>query len=115
MENSNKQLIAKNSKGEIVKYGYEFINNILIQAYERDLTEIISIPDDNVFPHIDNNQLISLPELPQNLEELMCDNNNIKQLPNLRELKKLTKVWCDICCFEDYMLEMKDTQFIFFT
>ena len=128
----NKLLITKNSKGEIV-YGNNYNNYIYLT--DMDIIEISKIMNGIIKMFISFNKLKKIPKLPntvinlychhnkltslnnilaQNLKELMCDNNNIKQLPDLRELKKLEIVWCDICCFEDYMLEMKNVDFTFF-
>ena len=98
-------LIAKNIKNQIIEFddGY---------CFEYNLTEIISIPNHIKILYCYNNQLTSLPNLPENLQHLSCENNNIKQLPNLRD--NLVNVWCDMCCFEDYMLEMKNTNFYFY-
>ncbi len=121
------KLIGKNSKGEIIEFKHNF-------NWNKDLIEIISIPNNlteldcsinklTSLPELPNNlvnlycednQLTTLPKLPNTLKYLSCDNNNIKQLPDLSELKKLIKVWCDMCCFEPYMLEMKDTEFELF-
>ncbi len=102
------KIIARNSKGEVFKCDSIWCDN-------KDLIEIISIPNDLQSLWLENNKLTYLPKvLPNTLEFLSCYNNNIKQLPNLRELKKLRIVWYDICCFEPYMLEMKDTEFQLF-
>ncbi len=102
------KLIAKNNKGEIVDlYSGLWCDN-------KDLIEIISIPDNFINLSCECNQLTSLPNLPENLINLYCEENNIKQLPNLRELKRLRIVSCDMCCFEPYMLEMKKIEFEFY-
>ncbi len=114
MEN---KLIAKNNKGEIVEFkigdigGYTFFS-----CSKSNLTEIISIPNIQINDlFFTGNKLTSLPEnLPKDLEFLYCWNNKMKQLPNLIELQKLREVCCDIQCFEDYMLEMKNTDFYFY-
>lgn len=105
------KLIAKNSKGEIVVFN-SYENTI--NCSSSDLIEIISIPQNIAGLYCCNNQLISLPELPIKLIILMCDMNNIKQLPNLRYLNNLQWIYCDIQCFENYMLDMYDNQFTFF-
>ncbi len=103
--------IVRNSKGEIVEFeasSYVYYYNNL------NLKEIISIPNNIIVLDCSNNQLISLSILPQSLLRLYCENNNIKQLPDLRECRFLEKVICDICCLEDYMLEMKNVTFELF-
>ncbi len=104
-------LTAKNNKGEIIEY--KFFTDCWCEC--DNLIEIISIPNDVFGLVCSNNQLTSLPkDLPNSLEFLSCNNNNIKQLPDLRKCCNLTHIWCDICCFEDYMLEMNNTEFQFF-
>ena len=114
MEN---KLIAKNNKGEIVKFkirdiGKGFKFTICSRS---NLTEIISIPNIHINDlFFTENQLTSLPELPQTLECLYCKNNKIEKLPNLTKLQNLKEVYCDIQCFEHYMLEMENIKFDFF-
>ena len=108
------KLISKNSKGEIIELGGYRFYNYFINCSNMNLIDVFSIPNELNALYSHNNQLTSLPELPKNLTHLACEDNNIKQLPNLRELEKLEKVWCDICCFESYMLEMKNVDFTFF-
>ena len=100
------KLTTKDNKGDIIE-----IDNWCSGRY---LVEIISIPDDIKLLWVFDNQLTSLPKLPNNLEYLSCERNNIKQLTDLRIYKNLTAVDCDICCFQDYMLEMKNVDFEFF-
>ncbi len=112
------KLIARNINNNIVRYklkkygdnNYSF-NEIVCNG--KKLIEIISIPNGVAYLYCTNNQLTLLPELPQSLKELVCFKNNIKQLPNLREYPNLTKVMCDIQCFESYMLEIQNIHFDF--
>ena len=106
------KLISKNNKDEIVNY-YDIFKDDIYFCSGKNLTEIISIPNDIERLRCRNNKLTSLPELPKNLTHLACEDNNIKQLPNLRELKRLHIVSCDMCCFEPYVLEMKKIEFEF--
>ena len=131
------KLVTKNSKGEILEFKLlcEEEDRGVAWCFNNKLSEIISIPYNSTELDCSINELTSLPKLPKyllrlncednklnslpkilpnSLQELSCDNNNIKQLPDLSELKKLIKVWCDMCCFEPYMLEMKDTEFELF-
>jgi Leucine-rich repeat (LRR) protein len=103
-------IIVRDSEGKIIE------NSLIIDYFcnNCNLTEIISIPDKLRELYCYNNKLTSLPKLPKYLKTLSCENNNIEKLPNLIEFENLTKVWCDICCFESYMLEMKDTHFNFY-
>ncbi len=106
-------LISENNKGEIFRI--EILYNHTINCLGENLIKIISIPNTVINLYCYDNKLTSLNNiLPQNIERLSCEHNNIKQLPDLRELKKLEKVWCDICCFEPYMLEMKNVRFELF-
>ena len=105
-----KLFIVKNNKGETIKIIPNFGFNNYIACYNMDLIEIISIPNNCNELYCDNNQLTSLPK---DLEYLYCTNNNIKQLPDLRNYKNLIDVCCDMCCFETYMVEMKNTRFNF--
>ncbi len=98
---------VRNIIGEITEFGHSSI-------WSEDLIEIISITNDTKYLWCWDNQLTSLPELPINLEELYCQKNKIKQLPDLRKCKNLDIVFCDMCCFEPYMLEMKNTKFQFY-
>ncbi len=108
------KLIAKNSEGKIIEYCAIFKDKNYYCS-GKNLTEIISIPNDLGRLHCRNNKLTSLPEvLSKDLEVLRCQNNNIKQLPNLKKYKKLTYVSCDIICLEDYMFKMKNVDFEFF-
>ncbi len=101
------QVIARNSKGRIVN----FVN----YSPRKDLIEIISIPNNIEILYIHSNKLTSLNNiLPKELKDLYCENNNIKQLPDLKQYKSLSRIDCDICCFELYMLEMKNTEFEFY-
>ena len=128
------KIIVKNSKGEIVEINSFTFSSATLNCHSQGITEILSILNDTIdlycfnneltslpklpktlkFLHCYRNKLTNLPELPQNLQHLICEHNNIKQLPDLRKIKKLTNVHCDICCFEDYMLEMKDIDFKFY-
>ncbi len=107
------RLIVKNNNGEIMEYCNPYFNTDYFLS-GMDISEIISIPDNCEILFLTSNKLTSLPELTKKIIKFSCEDNNIKQLPNLRECKKLVNVWCDICCFEDYMLEMKNTQFEFY-
>jgi Leucine-rich repeat (LRR) protein len=98
---------VKNIIGDIIEFEHGSI-------WSEKLIEIISIPNDTKYLWCSNNQLTSLPNLPKNLLYLSCENNNIKQLTNLTELQKLKEVICDICCFESYVLKMKNTHFTFY-
>lgn len=102
-------LIAKNNRGEIIKFGMGKYPD------DKNLTEIISISNNTSYLHLYNNELKSLPEkLPKKLRMLFCFHNNIKQLPDLRNYKNLIDVCCDMCCFETYMVEMKNVKFQFY-
>ncbi len=100
----------KNTKGDI--FTTHYLN--VVDICSMNLTEIISIPDTIRYLFCYNNKLTSLPEvLPNDLKVLTCYHNKIKQLPDLKNYK-LMDVGCDMCCFEDYMLEMKDVNFNLF-
>ncbi len=105
-------LIIKNNKGEIIESdnnGFIYVTAIS----DMNIVEIISIPDTTNYLFCYNNQLTSLPEnLPKDLKELYCWNNKIEKLPNLRNLEKLREINCDMRCFEPYMLEMNNINFI---
>ncbi len=131
------KLVTKNSKGEILEFKLlcEKEDRGVAWCFNNKLSEIISIPYNSTELDCSINELTSLPKLPKyllrlncednklnslpkilpnSLQELSCERNNIKQLTDLRIYKNLTTVDCDMCCFEDYMLEMKNTKFQFF-
>ncbi len=101
------KIIVKNSKGKIVK----FIDG---WCWNKNLVEIIKISDNVRHLLCYHNKLTYLPELPKSLEILICNNNKIEKLPDLRECDNLEYINCDICCFEPYMLEMKNINFEFY-
>ncbi len=115
MEDKTK-IKGKNSNGEIVEsYNNNGFMYLTTTISDMNIVEIISIPNTIDYLFCDNNKLTSLPQnLPENLIYLTCQKNNIKQLPYLRNYKDLMYVWCDICCFESYMLEMKNVDFTFY-
>ena len=127
-----RKFIYKDNEGEICDLS---IIGDLIWRNDCNLVEIVSIPNnverlrcyDNkitklpeILPNnlqslwLENNELTSLPKPPNSLKYLSCQYNKIKQLPNLKECEQLKEIRCDMCCFEDYMLEMKNTHFIFY-
>lgn len=107
------KLIVKNNNGEIMEYCNPYFNTDYFLSW-MDLTEVISILDICEILFLTSNKLTSLPELPKKIIKFSCEENNIKQLPNLRECNNLQNVWCDIQCFEPYMLEMKNIEFEFY-
>ncbi len=138
MEVKEYKVIAKNNKGKITEFktksnigrGEIIIDNeklIEIISFSNNLTtytetlsfsnnKIKKLPNINEFKNlislwVENNELTSLPQLPHNLKDLYCQYNKIEKLPDLIELEYIN---CDMCCFEDYMLEMKNTHFNFY-
>ena len=64
-----------------------------------EFKDITSLPDLTRFKNLkelncSNNQLTSLPTLPQNLKELYCSNNQLTSLPTLQQ--NLKKLFCSI-------------------
>ena len=60
--------------------------------------DILKLNDYNDIIYIcgHNNNLSSLPELPNSLELLLCDHNNLSSLPKLPN--SLTQLYCDYNC-----------------
>jgi len=63
-----------------------------IIASNANLSYLPELPESLEELHCDKNQLISLPELPDGLKELWCHNNELKYLPELPE--SLTHLYC---------------------
>ena len=47
-----------------------------------------NLPDDLQILYCDNNQLTSLPKLPKSLQILYCYNNQLTSLPELQRVSK---------------------------
>jgi hypothetical protein len=58
-------------------------NPTLLDYTNQGLTELPPLPQGLETLHCDDNNLQSLPDLPDTLEELYCDDNNLKTLPKL--------------------------------
>jgi len=115
-DNLNKINISVQSSGDtwnndFQKSNYHLLNDVLwkyrkIKLKIKEVLEILDISFQNLkeFPNValterlkelrcNDNQLTSLPELPDSLEKLICYNNKLQSLPNLPEnLKELN---CD--------------------
>jgi Leucine-rich repeat (LRR) protein len=86
------KLIAINSEGKIVEFKYDKKNGYYFNIAHENIVEIISIPNNVVDEVIcNNNQLKSLPKLPNDLVNLWCYDNKLTSLPELpNNLKILT-------------------------
>ncbi len=95
-----------------ILYIPNYVHSIYFQ--DNELTSLSELPSSLKILFCHNNKLTSLPKLPKKLMVLECGNNKIRKLPNLKECKELKEIRCDMCCFEDYMLDMKNTNFTFY-
>ena len=76
-----KLFIVKNNKGETIKIIPNFGFNNYIACYNMDLIEIISIPNNCNELYCDNNQLSSLLGCPSYVGgDFNCDNNKLTTL-----------------------------------
>lgn len=86
--NSNNNL---NNEGHRIRYPTASWNNRkIMNVANQNLTTLPPIPDDTIELYCQNNQLTSLPKLPHTLRILNCSNNQLTSLPilpaNLRHL-----------------------------
>ena len=58
----------------------------------KDLTSLPELPNSLEILYCNNNKLNSLPELPNSLERLWCHNNKLNSLPELPN--SLKTLWC---------------------
>ena len=63
-----------------------------LYCYDNELTSLPTLPQNIEYLYCDNNKLTSLPNLPQKLEELDCYNNKLTSLPTLPE--NLESLYC---------------------
>ena len=65
-----------------------------LNCSNNQLTSLPTLPQNLKELYCFNNQLTSLPTLPQNLKELYCSNNQLTSLPTLQQ--NLKKLFCSI-------------------
>lgn len=74
--------------------GIEYFTNLQeLICYNNQLTSLPSLPNSLQKLYCENNQLTSLPTLPNSLQELVCDSNQLTILPTLSN--SLTYLSCN--------------------
>ena len=92
--------LPENIRGIIVnKCNLTYISNLsrftnleILDCSDNQLKSLPELPESLTELYCGYNQLISLPELPESLTELYCYNNQLISLPNLQ--KNLIILWC---------------------